>query len=201
MDHAPTLRDGLIAAGMALLEEGGIQGLTLRKAAARAGVSHAAPAHHFDGMPGLLTAIAAAAFRRFSQSMEAALAVAPVTPRGRLHAVCAGYLDFAAGHSGLFHVMFQSPEVRRDDPELLPWSMRAYDLLRQACLPFSADGRPDPAFEVAVWGMVHGYAVLGFVHQAGTTRGVLVVPPFAACLDNLIAARLARPLDAAPDMG
>lgn len=201
MDHSPTLRDGLIAAGMALLEEGGIQGLTLRKAAARAGVSHAAPAHHFDGLPGLLTAIAAAAFRRFSQSMEAALAVAPVTPRGRLQAVCAGYLDFAAAHSGLFHVMFQSPEVRRDDAELLPWSMRAYDLLRQACLPFSPDGRPDPAFEVAVWSMVHGFAVLGFAGQRGQTRGALVVPDFAPCLDDLIAGRSARPLDAARDLG
>jgi len=196
-----SLRHDLVEAGMALLEEGGIQGLTLRRAAARAGVSHAAPAHHFAGLPGLLTAIAAAAFQRFAAAMSSALALAPDAPAARLQAVCAGYLAFAADHAGLFHVMFQSPEVRRDDPELLPHSRLAYDLLRQTCLPYSVGGQPDPTFEVAVWSLVHGYATLGFQAQVGQGRGVLTVPPFADCLANLIAHRPLGPLAAAPQMG
>ena len=51
--HHGNLRPALIKAGIALLEEGGIDALSLRKCAARAGVTHAAPAHHFDGLAGL----------------------------------------------------------------------------------------------------------------------------------------------------
>ncbi len=57
--HHGNLREALIVAGIEILKEGGLPALTLRACAARAGVSHAAPAHHFDGLPGLVTAIAA----------------------------------------------------------------------------------------------------------------------------------------------
>ena len=57
--HHGNLREALITAGVGLLNEGGLSALTLRKCAARAGVSHAAPAYHFKGLNGLLTAIAA----------------------------------------------------------------------------------------------------------------------------------------------
>ena len=77
---APALRDVLIEAGIALLNEGGMAALTLRRAAARAGVSHAAPAYHFDGLPGLLTAIAARAFADFSNRMQAARDLAGSDP-------------------------------------------------------------------------------------------------------------------------
>ena len=70
--HHGNLRSALIDSGLALLANEGLAGLTLRRAAAAAGVSHAAPAHHFDGLPGLLTAIAARAFQLFADQMEAA---------------------------------------------------------------------------------------------------------------------------------
>ena len=57
--HHGDLRQALVAAGIELLDEGGLAALTLRRCAARAGVSHAAPAHHFKGLRGLLTAIVA----------------------------------------------------------------------------------------------------------------------------------------------
>ncbi len=67
--HHGNLREALIDAGLQLLAEGGPSALTLRRAAARAGVSHAAPAHHFDGLTGLLTAIAVRAYQAFSGQM------------------------------------------------------------------------------------------------------------------------------------
>lgn len=189
----PSLRDELIKAGMALLEEGGTANLTLRRAAARAGVSHAAPAHHFAGLPGLLTAIAARAFTTFVATMEDRIARAPADPRARLHATCQGYLDFAADHAGLFHLMFLAGEVDRSDPEILPPSALAYDLLRRACLPYSANGAPDVLLETAVWSLVHGYATLGLGRGRGS-RPVPIVPPFSACLDLLLTDRpLAAP--------
>ena len=67
--HHGNLRNALIEAGIDLLKEGGLPNLTLRKCAALAGVSHAAPAHHFDGLDGLRQAIASEGFSRFRQAM------------------------------------------------------------------------------------------------------------------------------------
>jgi AcrR family transcriptional regulator len=194
MTPVQPLRDTLIEAGIALLDEGGMPALTLRRAAARAGVSHAAPAHHFAGLPGLLTAMAGRAFDLFVQAMQAKIAAAPEAPRDRLLATCQGYLDFATNHAGLFHVMFVSPEVDRGAAEVMPQAALAYQLLRQACLPFAPDGAPDAGLELAVWSMVHGYAVLRLGHAPSAGGPVAGPVPFATCLDLLLAGRVAGPL-------
>jgi AcrR family transcriptional regulator len=69
--HHGNLREALINAGLLLLKEDGLDGLTLRRAAARAGVSHAAPAHHFSGKQGLVAAIAARGFLPLTEPTEA----------------------------------------------------------------------------------------------------------------------------------
>ena len=186
MTDPPSLRDTLILAGMALLEEGGMPALTLRRTAARAGVSHAAPAHHFDGLPGLLTAMAARAFQMFCDATSAGRESGGTDPFRRLLGTTEGYLAFASSHAGLFHLMFVSPEVDRADPSVAPHASCAYQILREACLPFAAPGATeDPHLETAVWSMVHGYATLGFA----TGRRRVPATPFADLLKELLAAR------------
>ncbi|MCR8725357.1 TetR/AcrR family transcriptional regulator [Frigidibacter sp. ROC022] len=158
--HHGDLRQALIEAGMALLAEGGPEALTLRRCAARAGVSHAAPAHHFDGLAGLRQAIAMEGFRIFRETMEAAAAAGPQTPRARLRGVCAGYLEFAIRHPALFDLMFgfsasELPPPRKDEQNSL-----AYQTLRQACAPFVGPGQDPAAIESQVWSLVHGFATL-----------------------------------------
>lgn len=194
----PTLRDALITAGTDLLAEGGMANLTLRRAAARAGVSHAAPAHHFDGLPGLLTAIAARAFQTFADTLHAARKAGGDDPTARLNGTCQGYLTFATTHPGLFHLMFISPEVNRGDPSLTPHAVRSYHILREACAPFALT-QPDEALEVAVWSMVHGYAALGFTTDDPDRRPFARLPPFAELLANLLASRQ-NPLAPPPDI-
>ena len=195
MTEPASLRDTLILAGMALLEEGGMPALTLRRTAARAGVSHAAPAHHFDGLPGLLTAMAARAFQLFADATFAGRESGGSDPFQRLLGTTQGYLAFAAAHQGLFHLMFVSPEVDRADPSVAPHASRAYQILREACLPFAAPGATeDPHLETAVWAMVHGYATLGFA----TGRGRRPATPFANLLKELLHARR-NPLAPSPD--
>ena len=188
MDPKP-LRQALIDAGLALLEEGGMAALTLRRAAAGAGVSHAAPAHHFDGLPGLLTAMAARAFELFAGAIHQGREQHD-TPYDRLLGTCHGYLTFARAHKGLFHLMFVSPEVHRADPALTPHATRAYLILRQACLPFAApNATEDPLLETAVWSLVHGYATLGFDPTSDRRQSFTPPPPFAPLLRELLKAR------------
>ena len=68
--HHGNLKESLVLAGMQLLEDEGLEALTLRRCAVLAGVSHAAPAHHFDGLKGLKTAIATRGYAIFEQMMK-----------------------------------------------------------------------------------------------------------------------------------
>jgi len=93
--HHGNLRAALLKAALGILEQDGLSALTLRKVAAKARVSHAAPAHHFPTLKSLETALAAIAFERFRDAMAAARADAPKDPAAQINAAGDGYLTFA----------------------------------------------------------------------------------------------------------
>src|SRR5258708_26387477 len=72
--HHGDLHEALLQAAERVLERDGIAGLTLRAVAREAGVSHAAPTHHFGDLTGLLSELAAIGFRMFNTAMIAARA-------------------------------------------------------------------------------------------------------------------------------
>src|SRR6202451_1044198 len=74
--HHGALRDALLEAAERVLEREGLSGLTLRAVAREAGVSHAAPTHHFGDLTGLVSELAAVGYRQFNAAMTAA---APLT--------------------------------------------------------------------------------------------------------------------------
>src|SRR3954471_6921119 len=81
--HHGALHDALLKAAQKVLERDGLPGLTLRAVAREAGVSHAAPTHHFGDLTGLLSELAAIGYRRFGAAMAAARAAASMpTERG-----------------------------------------------------------------------------------------------------------------------
>src|SRR5260370_4613036 len=61
--HHGALHDALLEAAERVLERDGLSGLTLRAVAREAGVSHAAPTHHFGDLTGLVSELAAIGFR------------------------------------------------------------------------------------------------------------------------------------------
>ncbi len=103
--HHGDLRAALLAAGEAELTEKGVEGFSLRAVAKRAGVSHAAPAHHFGDVGGLLTALAAEGFRRFQATLDAREAGIG-DPRERAVAAGLGYMEFAMARPALFRLVF-----------------------------------------------------------------------------------------------
>jgi len=188
--HHGDLREALILAGIELLEAGGIEALTLRKCAAKAGVSHAAPAHHFKGLISLKAAIIARCYRIFSDTMLAHKHGAEATPRAQLRAVCEGYLAFTRAHEPLFQIMFQpKPEgLAQVNPDILEElnaeAINAFMILRAVCAPFAPVGGHDQGTEVMVWSLVHGYAVL-FANQPGGETPAGAPPEFARILPDL----------------
>ncbi|MBK5994323.1 MULTISPECIES: TetR/AcrR family transcriptional regulator [Streptomyces] len=151
--HHGDLRRAILSAALDAIAAEGTAALSLRDLARRAGVSHAAPAHHFKDRTGLLTAVAAEGYALFAD----ALAGAPdLRERG------VAYVRFAATHPAHFHVMFQPDLYRADDPDLLSAQARATDALRAgvADLPPGGRGEDDRLAGVAAWSLAHGFATL-----------------------------------------
>lgn len=153
------LPEALVQAGMALLDEDTADALSLRRIAARAGVSHAAPAHHFGGLLGLKEAIATRGFQQFQQHLLAARDRLPADADAfqRLSSVTDAYIDFAATRTALFQLMFD--QIPASSSDLRDTALGSYFLLKELCAPF-VDDRPAVAMETAVWSLTHGYAAL-----------------------------------------
>ncbi len=154
--HHGDLRAALLTAAEAELAERGIEAFSLRQVARRAGVSHAAPAHHFGDANGLLTALAAEGFRRFLETQRAREAAAGPSTEAQFLASGVGYVDFALARPALFRLLFGSDRPDYADPELKLAADAAYDNL--TALVSQTGGGP---LEVAAaWAMAHGLADL-----------------------------------------
>jgi AcrR family transcriptional regulator len=182
--HHGDLRKALLAAAEAELAARGIEAFSLRSVAKRAGVSHAAPAHHFGDAQGLLTALAAEGFRQFLAAQSAREALAAQDPVSRLVAAGLGYVDFAMARPTLFRLMWQSGRPDFDSPDLGQAARAAYQHLVDQV---SAAGGRSTAEEAAAWAMAHGLADL---LASGRLKGVGALP--AEARDAMISGLIRR---------
>jgi AcrR family transcriptional regulator len=162
--HHGDLRAALLAAAEAELAERGVEAFSLRAVAKRAGVSHAAPAHHFGDAGGLLTVLAAEAFRRFLGCQHRREALAAPDPVSQMVAAGVGYVDFALERPALFRLIFGSARLNRDDPDLQAGGAASYQHLVDQVAALGG-GAVDVA---AAWAMVHGLADLMISGRLGS---------------------------------
>ncbi|MDQ0378488.1 TetR/AcrR family transcriptional regulator [Amycolatopsis thermophila] len=147
--HHGDLRRAILTAAAEAITEHGATALSLRDVARRAGVSHAAPVHHFGDKAGVLTALAAEGFALLADAL-AARRDAGLVETG------VAYVRFAVAHRAHFDVMFRPDLHRPDDPALAAAQRRAGDVLAAAVRPV-AEGQ---LAQVAAWSLVHGFASL-----------------------------------------
>ncbi len=161
--HHGDLKPALIEAGLAVLEEKGLESLSLRSIAARVGVSHTAPKNHFDGLKGLLTAIATRGFQMHAAEMRKGVEDQP-PGQSRLDAACNGYVRFALDYPELFKLMFSKSLRDRENPDLQRAAWGSYDVLRDIAHGLDWDKADAPGgpwrTEWMLWSTVHGYAML-----------------------------------------
>ncbi|HET8576665.1 MAG TPA: helix-turn-helix domain-containing protein, partial [Methylomirabilota bacterium] len=93
--HHGDLPRALVAAAVSLVEREGVDALTLRGAARKAGVSQAAPYRHFADKQALLAAVAEEGFKALSEAMRRASAPHEGDPLGRFRALGEAYVEFA----------------------------------------------------------------------------------------------------------
>jgi AcrR family transcriptional regulator len=133
--HHGDLRRVLIDAALKLAEEGGVEQVSVREAARRAGVSPGAPFRHFESRDALMLAVAEEAQRRFRAEIETALAhVPPDDPLRRFRNFGLAYLRWAMRNpahfeiisSGRYFDLNNAGELTRDNDELI--AMTAHTL-------------------------------------------------------------------------
>jgi len=155
--HHGDLRAALLVAAEVELAERGIEAFSLRSVAKRAGVSHAAPAHHFRDADGLLTALAAEGFRQFLAAQAAREAVAEPDAEEQMVAAGLGYIDFALQRPALFRLLWGSQRPNFTDSELEAASHASYQHLVDQVV---AVGGRTVADVSAMWAVAHGLADL-----------------------------------------
>ena len=152
--HHGDLRAAILTEAARLVDERGADRVSLRELAREAGVSHAAPAHHFTDRRGLFTALAAQGFEL--------LAVALAEARPRFLDAALAYVRFAIEHPGHYRVMFDKSLVDSSNRELAAAQAAAGAELSRgvASLP-DQHAKADPSgAELAAWSLVHGFSML-----------------------------------------
>lgn len=150
--HHGNLRRAIIDAALEAIGESGPSGWSLRELARRAGVSHAAPVHHFKDKAGLFTAIAAEGYELFAAELERAA--------GDFLEAGVAYVRFATTHRPYVLVMFRPELYRTDDPRVAAARERAGAVLREGARALAPDPARERAFTVGAWSAVHGLADL-----------------------------------------
>ena len=104
--HHGNLVEALIAVTVEIIEERGVEHVSVREAAKRAGVSPGAPFQHFRSKTALLTAVAEQAMGRLTQAVAAAQSSADADkPIAVLEAIGRGYLQWALANPTHFEII------------------------------------------------------------------------------------------------
>ena len=172
--HHGDLKNALIKAGVEILAKEGVGGLSLRKVAQRAGVSHSAPYAHFPDKQSLIAAISTEGFNQLYAELEAAISPQSKSPKKQLLEGSQAYVRFAEKNMDTFKIMFSGVlEKEKDYPAFVMISHQTFVLVvevikncqKAGILP---DIQPD-LMAVSVWGQVHGIVSLALEGQISHT--------------------------------
>jgi AcrR family transcriptional regulator len=165
--HHGNLRRALLDEALALIAEKGVEGLSLREVAARVGVSHAAPYHHFADKTALVHALAHEGMSLMDDQMAAAEA-AGGDPTARLLGIGMAYVIFAVERPDYYAAMnapeINSPEAQVDALQPPEAQGNTWQRLLNAIVACQLAGempQGDPVIlGVYLWSLVHGLAEL-----------------------------------------
>ncbi|KRR14398.1 TetR/AcrR family transcriptional regulator [Bradyrhizobium valentinum] len=194
--HHGDLHDALLAAAERVLERDGLPGLTLRAVAREAGVSHAAPTHHFGDLTGLLSELAAIGFRRFNAAMIAA-GNTETLPLMQALARAKAYVAYAQARPGMYGLMFRTERLDMTRPSLHEAATASFEGLATAVSLSRNEKLTGETLEVLsldqaaaiarAWSLVHGFTTLLL---DGRLKDILHRLPEGTGVDQLLDAML-----------
>jgi len=163
--HHGDLKNALIKAGVEILAKDGVSGLSLRKVALKAGVSHSAPYSHFVDKQALIAAISTEGFRQLYERINAVAEKYKAKPEKQLIEAAWAYTQFAMDDSDRFKVMFSGIlEKEKEYPEFVTESQRNFQLVKMIVEANQASGSlrsgASELVALSAWGIIHGFVML-----------------------------------------
>jgi AcrR family transcriptional regulator len=163
--HHGDLKNALISAGAELFAQEGVGGLTLRKAARRAGVSHSAPYAHFADKQALVAAISTEGLRIVRERIEEAARRHEGDPLQQLVEAAWETVQFGLEQPDLYRVTFSNAIEREHDYDAyVDMAQRSFDALVRLVESCQSAGVLDPGppelVAVGLWSLVHGFISL-----------------------------------------
>lgn len=155
--HHGDLKTTLLEAAADQIATEGIDSISLRALAQRAGVSHAAPAHHFGNRQGLFAELAIEGYGLLAQELHSAA--------GDFGEMAVAYIRFARRYPGHFDIMFRRDLLDTDDERLIAANEVSGRELRTGVDELDGPVADQKAAQLAAWSLVHGFAALW---RAGT---------------------------------
>jgi AcrR family transcriptional regulator len=147
-------------AGRRILENEGPAALSLRAVAREAGVSPAAPYHHFKDKSELLQAVAGEGWAELGEAIAKARAGAP-DPRAALTEIGVAYVRFARDNPAIYRVMYDGAADRADMPDHAKEDGSAWHCVQEAIIEAGADANDEVELKlinIAAWCAAHGIA-------------------------------------------
>src|SRR5258706_15862187 len=166
--HHGDLRRALIDAASRVLEAEGPSALSLRAVAREAGVSPAAPYHHFKDKTELLEAVAHEGWEMLDAALAKAKAQAP-SAREAMSELGVAYVCFARENPALYRVMYDTARDREDLPDQMQGDKdSAYCKVRDTLV--EAGANPEDTLDIelatsAAWCSAHGLAEMAGFKQ------------------------------------
>jgi AcrR family transcriptional regulator len=172
--HHGDLKNALIEAAVEILAQEGVGGLSLRKVAGKAGVSHAAPYAHFADKQALIAAISTEGFRTVYDRIRSEIQRCQGDPLQQLVGTAWAYVQFAIDKPAHFKITFSGAvEKQKDYPSYVEISRESFGLVVQVVKDCQAAGilknGPSDALAVSVWSLVHGFVSLYLEDQISHT--------------------------------
>ncbi len=165
--HHGDLKNSLIEAGLEILAQEGLGGLSLRKVARKAEVSHAAPYAHFADKQALLAAIAAEGHRKIHDRLMEVLARHPNDPLRLLAGSAWAYVRFGLEFPAYYKITFSGTlENEHNYPEFMEYSQRNIELLKtiiEQCRDagiLQTEEIDSEIQAISLWGQLHGLVSL-----------------------------------------
>ena len=174
--HHGDLKNALIQAGIEIITQKGLNSLSLRSVAKKAGVSHSAPYAHFADKQALFAAIATAGHDRIKHKILTIIENTPQDPVRQLVETAFVYLDFGMEQPDLFRLTFSDViEQERDYPALVQITQENFSLIKEivgrCCNAGAFSDDPADLLAQTLWSAVHGTVSL---IQQGQVSSILL---------------------------
>jgi len=162
--HHGDLRRALMDSASAILERDGPNALSLRAVAREAGVSPAAPYHHFKDKDELLSAIAREGFARLSAALVDAAGgdcAGECGPETKMSDLGVAYVKFAQSHPALYRVMYDCARAEDALPEKTDSDHDGFQILKDALTKAGGNRVSETDIHlasIASWCAAHGLA-------------------------------------------